>query len=93
MAGGGFRRQTGLSSENGTDLRKASEAMYEADEDRIDAAEQLAQHTPHAAAAAFSAIACDRRSATRGAVRAGQLAGVDPSAAAPACLAIARDGQ
>jgi hypothetical protein len=33
--------------------------MYEADEDRVDAAEQLAEHNPHAAAAAFSAIACD----------------------------------
>ena len=67
--------------------------MYEADEDRIDAAEQLAEHNPHAAAAAFSAIACDR--AVGDEVRlsaAGQFADVDPSAAAPACLAIARDG-
>ena len=33
--------------------------MYEDDEDRIDAAEQLARHNPHAAAEAFSAIAGD----------------------------------
>ena len=33
--------------------------MYEDDEDRLDAAEQLAEHSPHAAAEAFSAIACD----------------------------------
>ena len=33
--------------------------MYEDDEDRLDAAEQLAEHSPHAAAEALSAIACD----------------------------------
>jgi hypothetical protein len=33
--------------------------MYE-DEDRIDAAEQLAERDPRAAAEALSAIACDR---------------------------------
>ena len=33
--------------------------MYEDDEGRIDAAEQLAEHNPHAAAEAFLAIACD----------------------------------
>ena len=34
--------------------------MYEDDEDRIGAAEQLAEHNAHAAAEAFSAIACDQ---------------------------------
>ena len=34
--------------------------MYEDDEGRLDAAEQLAEHNPHAAAEAFSAIACDQ---------------------------------
>jgi hypothetical protein len=33
--------------------------MYEADEDRLDAAEQLAEHQPRAAAEALSAIARD----------------------------------
>jgi len=33
--------------------------MYRDDEDRIGAAEQLAEHNPHGAAEAFSAIACD----------------------------------
>ena len=48
-------------SDNGTDLaEKADTAMYKDDEDRIDAAEQLAEHNPHAAAEAFSAIACDQ---------------------------------
>ncbi|HYB15471.1 MAG TPA: hypothetical protein VEF71_08370 [Streptosporangiaceae bacterium] len=46
---------------NGTDLaEKADTAMYEDDEDRIDAAEQLAEHNPRAAAEALSAIACDQ---------------------------------
>jgi hypothetical protein len=55
--------------------------MYEDDEDRLDAAEQLAEHNPHAAAEALSAIACDhevgdevRLSATE------QLAALDHSA-------------
>jgi hypothetical protein len=34
--------------------------MYEADEDRLDAAEQLAEHHPRAAAEALSAIASDQ---------------------------------
>jgi hypothetical protein len=34
--------------------------MYEDDEGRFDAAEQLAEHNPGAAAEVFSAIACDR---------------------------------
>ena len=47
--------------DNRTDLaEKADTAMYQDDEDRLDAADQLAEHTPHAAAEAFSAIACDR---------------------------------
>jgi hypothetical protein len=33
--------------------------MYEGDENRIEAAEQLAAHNRHGAAEAFSAIACD----------------------------------
>ena len=48
-------------SDTGTDLiEKADTAMYEDDEGRLDAAEQLAEHNPHAAAEAFSAIACDQ---------------------------------
>ena len=44
----------------GTDLtQKADTAMYEDDEGRLDAAEQLAEHNTHAAAEAFSVIACD----------------------------------
>jgi hypothetical protein len=34
--------------------------MYEDDEDRLDAAGHLAEHNPHAAAEALSAIACDQ---------------------------------
>ena len=34
--------------------------MYEDDEGRLDAAGQLAEHNPHAAAEALSAIACDQ---------------------------------
>ena len=83
-----------LVSDHGTDLaEKADTAMHEDDEDRIDAAEHLAEHNPHAAAEAFSAIACDQ--AVGDEVRlsaAQQLAGVDPRAAAPACVAIASDG-
>jgi len=67
--------------------------MYEDDEGRIDAAEQLAEHNPHAAAEAFSAIACDQTVGDEVRLSAAQqLADVDPSAAAPACLAIAGDG-
>jgi hypothetical protein len=57
--------------------------MYEGDEDRIEAAEQLAEHNRHAAAEAFSAIACDQ--AVGDEVRlsaAEQLVDVDSSAAA-----------
>ena len=80
-------------SDIGTDLaEKADPAMYEDDQDRTDAAEQLTEHNPHAAAQAFSAIACDQTvdDETRLAA-AEQLAAIDPQAAAPACLAIASD--
>ena len=77
----------------GTDLaEKAGTAMYESDEDRLDAAERAAERNPRAAAGAFSAIACDREVGDE--VRlaaAAQLADLDPGSAAPACLAIARD--
>jgi hypothetical protein len=79
--------------EGRTDLaEKADTTMYEGDEDRIEAAEQLAEHNRHAAAEAFSAIACDQ--AVGDEIRlsaAEQLADVDPSTAARACLAIAND--
>ena len=81
------------SPDNGTDLaEKADPAMYESDEDRIDAAELLAEQNPRAAAEAFSAIACDRAVGDEVRLSAAELlADVDPGAAAPACLAIARD--
>ena len=66
--------------------------MYESDEDRIDAAELLAEQNPRAAAEAFSAIACDRAVGDEVRLSAAELlADVDPGAAAPACLAIACD--
>jgi hypothetical protein len=34
--------------------------MYEDDEDRLDAAGHLAEHNPHDAAEALSAVACDQ---------------------------------
>jgi len=79
--------------DNRTDLaEKADSAMYEDDEDRIDAAEQLAERNPHAAAEAFSAIACDQGVGDEVRLSAAELlADVDPRAAAPACLAIACD--
>ena len=71
--------------------RKLTQPMYESDEDRVDAAEHLAEHNPHAAEA-FSAIACDRTVGDEVRLSAAELlADVDPRAAAPACLAIARD--
>jgi hypothetical protein len=81
-------------SDSGTDLaEKAGAAMYEGDEDRLDAAEQLAEHNPNAAAEAFSAIACDQAVGDEVRLSAAELlADVDPGAAAPACVAIARDG-
>jgi hypothetical protein len=81
------------SPDNGTDLaEKADTAMYESDEDRIDAAELLAEQNPRAASEAFSAIACDRAVGDEVRLSAAELlADVDPGAAAPACLAIARD--
>ena len=81
------------SPDNGTDLaEKADTAMYESDEDRIDAAELLAEQNPRAAAEAFSAIACDRAVGDEVRLSAAELlADVDPGAATPACLAIARD--
>ena len=66
--------------------------MYEDDEDRLDAAEQLAEHSPHAAAEAFSAIACDGEVGDEVRLSAAeQLTALDSRAAVPACLAIARD--
>jgi hypothetical protein len=66
----------------GTDLaEKADTAMYEDNEDRMSAAEQLAEHNPHAAVEAFSAIACNQ--AVGDEVRlsaAEQLAALDSSA-------------
>ena len=80
-------------SDNGTDLaEKADTAMYVDDEGRIDAAEQLAEHDPRAAAEAFSAIACDQAVGDEVRLSAAELlADVDPRAAAPACLAITCD--
>jgi hypothetical protein len=53
--------------------------MYEADEDRLDAAEQLAEHHPRAAAEAFSAIACDQTVGDEVRLSAAeQLAALDP---------------
>jgi hypothetical protein len=66
--------------------------MYESDEDRIDAAELLAEQNPRAAAEAFSAIACGRAVGDEVRLSAAELlADVDSGAAGPACLAIARD--
>ena len=67
---------------------------HDCDEDRLTTAEQLAGHSPSAAAQALSAIACDGE--VGGEVRlsaAEALATANPGAAAPACLAIARDGR
>ena len=79
--------------DNRTDhVEKADTAMYEDDEDRIDAAEQLAEDHPDAAAEAFSAIACDQAVGDEVRLSAAELlAGADPRAVAPACLAIACD--
>ena len=67
--------------------------MYEDDEDRMDAADQLAELSPHAAAEALSAIACDRGVDDELRLSAAErLAAIAPGAAAPACLAIACDG-
>jgi hypothetical protein len=69
----------------------AGPAMYK-DEDRIEAADRLAEHNPRAAAEALSAIACDGAVGDEMRLSAAALLGdVDPGAAAPACLAIARD--
>jgi HEAT repeats len=66
--------------------------MHEDNEGRLHAAEQLAEHNPHSAAEAFSALACDQEAGDEVRLSAAeQLAAVDPRAAAPACLAIARD--
>ena len=80
-------------AQSGSDLAKrAGTAMYADDEGRIDAAEQLAEYDPRAAAEAFSAIACDQTVGDEVRLSAAeQLAGLDPRAAGPACLAIARD--
>ena len=46
--------------------RKLTQPMYESDEDRVDAAEQLAEHIPHAAAKLSQPSRATERSATRG---------------------------
>ena len=76
-----------------TDLaEKADTAMYDGDEDRIEAAEQLAEHDRHAAAGAFSAIAGDREVGDEVRLSAAErLVDVNSDEAAPACLAIAGD--
>ena len=61
-------------------------------DDRLDAAEQLAEYDPHAAAEAFTAIACDQGVGDEVRLSAAEeLAEMDPRAAGPAGLAIARD--
>ena len=68
--------------------------MHRDPDDDMTTAEQLAEHNPHAAAEAFSAIACDREVGDEVRLSAAEaLAAADPAAAAPACLAIARDGR
>ncbi len=68
--------------------------MHEDSEDRLDAAEQLAEHSPHTAAEAFSAIACDQEAGDEVRLSAAeQLAAVAPQAAVKAFSAIARDGE
>jgi hypothetical protein len=65
---------------------------FDSDEDRVSAAEELAEAQPHAAAEAFAAIAFDREVGDEVRLSAvGQLVAIDPRAAGPACLAIARD--
>jgi hypothetical protein len=54
--------------------------MHEDHEDRLDAAEQIAEHNPHAAVEAFSAIACDHETGDEVRLSAAQLAALDPSA-------------
>ena len=51
--------------------------MYESDEDRIDAAELLAEQNPRAAAEAFSAIACDQAVGDEVRLSAADLGGID----------------
>jgi hypothetical protein len=105
MPGGWLRRQTGCMQAGigpggpapgcsvPIDLtEKADTAMHEADEDRLDAAEQLAEYHPRAAAEALSAIASDQAVGDEVRLSAAQLlADVDPHNAAPACVAIASD--
>ncbi len=56
--------------------------MYEGDEDRLDAAEQLADYDPHAAAEALTALACDQGVGDEVRLSAAeQLAEIDPRAA------------
>ena len=65
--------------------------MHEDNEGRLDAAEQLAEHNPHTAAEAFSAIACDQEAGDEVRLSAAeQFASVDPQAAVKAFSAIAR---
>ena len=54
--------------------------MHEDHEDRLDAAEQLAEHSLHAAAEAFSAIARDPEVGDEVRLSAAQLAALNPSA-------------
>ena len=66
--------------------------MHEDNEDRLDAAEQLAEHNPRTAAEAFSAIACDPEVGDEVRLSAAErLAAVGPQAAVKAFSAIARD--
>ena len=92
-AGDGLEPSTLSLALTGPDLtQKADTVMHEDDEGRLDAAEQLAEHNTHAAAEAFSAIACDGAVADEIRLSAAeQLAAINPGVAAPACLAIARD--
>ena len=54
--------------------------MHEDSEGRLDAAERLAEHNPHTAAEAFSAIACDLEAGDEVRLSAAeQLAAVDPA--------------
>ena len=65
---------------------------HDSDEDRIDSAVRLAEHSPRAATEAFSAIACDQTVGDEVRLSAAeQLAALDRRGAAPACMAIACD--
>jgi len=79
MAGDRLAPQTELTME--LIPQRAATAMYVDDEGRLDAAEQLAEYEPRAAAEAFSAIACDQEVGDEVRLSAAeQLAALDPSA-------------